>query len=217
MQSIDGIAGEALEQPVGEHGVGTAAAFLGRLEDQVDGAAEIPVLGEIAGGREQHGGVAVMAAGMHAAGELRGMRQLGQLLQRKTVHVGAQADGALARLIAADHADDAGLADILGDLDAPFAQLVGDELGRAMFLEAELGMGVDVAADRRELGVVRAEPVVELRHDCRSPACGVLLQARLMPVPFAAPTNLIRPIAAKSFCKHGKTAMLQETDGRSEG
>jgi hypothetical protein len=34
-----------------------------------------------------------------------------------------------------------------------------------------------------------------------------------MPLPLAAPLDLIRRIAANSFCEHGKTAMLQETDG----
>ena len=38
-----------------------------------------------------------------------------------------------------------------GDLDAPFAQLGGDDAGRAHFLEARLRMRMDVAADFREL------------------------------------------------------------------
>jgi len=68
VQAVDGIAGEALEQPVLQHRDRTAATFLGRLEDQVQRAAEIGIGGEIAGRAEQHGGVPVMTAGMHPAG-----------------------------------------------------------------------------------------------------------------------------------------------------
>ena len=59
---------EALHHAVLDHLVAAAAAFLGRLEDDRDRAGEIARLGEIFGGAEQHGGVAVMAAGMHHAG-----------------------------------------------------------------------------------------------------------------------------------------------------
>ncbi len=163
VQAVDRIAGEALEQFVGEHGVGAAAAFLGRLEDQVDGAGEVAVLGEIAPGREQHRGMPVMTAGMHPARILRGIGQVRRLIERQAIHIGAQAHGP-ARPVAADHADHAGLADILGDLDTPLTQLVGDELGRTDLFEAEFGMLMDVAADRGEGGVMLVEPGVELRH-----------------------------------------------------
>ena len=59
---------EALEQPLVDHHPPAAAALLGRLEDQVDRAGEVAGLGQIAGGTQQHGGVAVMAAGVHPAG-----------------------------------------------------------------------------------------------------------------------------------------------------
>jgi len=164
MQPVDRIAGEAFEQPVGEHGVGAAAALLRRLEDHDRGAGEIRVLGEIARRAEQHRGVAVMAAGMHLARIGRGIGQPGQLLQRQAVHVGAQADGPLARPLAADHPDHAGPADALGDLDAPVAHVLRDECGRAMLFQPEFRMGVDVAANRREFGMVPIQPGVELRR-----------------------------------------------------
>ena len=63
----DLLAGELLEQPVLDHRLGAAAALLRRLEDEMDGAVEIARRGKVLGGAEQHGGVAVMAAGMHAA------------------------------------------------------------------------------------------------------------------------------------------------------
>src|SRR5205809_924552 len=45
VERIDLIAREALEQPVGQHGAGTAQPLLGRLEDEHDGAVELAGLG----------------------------------------------------------------------------------------------------------------------------------------------------------------------------
>ena len=59
---------ELLEQAVLDHLARAAAAFLGRLEDQVDGAVEVAVLRQMLGGREQHRRVAVVAARVHLAG-----------------------------------------------------------------------------------------------------------------------------------------------------
>ena len=59
---------EALHHAVLDHLVAAAAAFFGRLEDHGHRAGEIARLGEIFRGAEQHGGVAVMAAGVHLAG-----------------------------------------------------------------------------------------------------------------------------------------------------
>ena len=50
-----------------------ADGLLGGLEDDVDGAGEIAGLGEVARRAEQHGGVAVMAAGVHHARRLAGV------------------------------------------------------------------------------------------------------------------------------------------------
>ncbi len=60
---------EAVEQTLGDHPAAAAAVlaaeFLGRLEDQVDRAVEVPGLGQIARGAQQHRRVPVMAAGVH--------------------------------------------------------------------------------------------------------------------------------------------------------
>ena len=164
VQTVDGVAGKAFEQPIGQHGVGAAAPLLRRLEDHDRGAGEIRVLGEVARRTQQHRGVAVMAAGMHLAGIGRGMRHAGQLLQRQAVHVGAQADGALARPLAADHPADAGSADALGHFDAPLPHVLRHERRGAMLFQPEFRMGVDVAANRRERRMVPIQPGVELRR-----------------------------------------------------
>ncbi len=67
-----------------------------------------------------------------------------RLDDRQRVHVGAQADGAVA-LPAADHADHARLGDASDDLvDAELAQQGGDPRGGARQVKAQFGMGVEI-------------------------------------------------------------------------
>ena len=86
--------GNFVEQAVLDHLARAAAAFFGRLEDQVDGAVVVAVLREVLGGGQQHRGVAVVAAGVHLAGVRALVREGVVLGDRQRVHVGAQADGA---------------------------------------------------------------------------------------------------------------------------
>ncbi|MOA54895.1 hypothetical protein D3C78_1785900 [compost metagenome] len=64
------------------------------------GAGKIAGLCEVTRGTKQHGGVAVMSAGMHLAGKFRFIGPVGHLRHGKRIHVGAQADaaGAVANL-----------------------------------------------------------------------------------------------------------------------
>ena len=89
-----GIHRELLEQAVLDHLARAAAALFGRLENQVHRAVKIAVLGQVLRGGQQHGGVAVMAAGVHLAGVLAGVGKGVELLHRQGVHVGPQANGA---------------------------------------------------------------------------------------------------------------------------
>ena len=149
---------EPVHQPVLDHGVGARAALFGRLEDHDRVAGEIARFGEIAGGAQQHRGVAVMAAGVHLAGVFRGIRQIGRLLDRQRIHVGAQPDHldvALAGgLLALDDADDAGLAEAGRDLvAAEFPQTVGHEGRGAMDVIQQFGMLMDFAAPGLNIGL----------------------------------------------------------------
>ena len=67
VHGVDLVGGKTLEQALLHHDLPAAAAFLRGLEDHVGGAVEIARLGEVARRAEQHGGVAVVAAGMHPA------------------------------------------------------------------------------------------------------------------------------------------------------
>ena len=92
VHAVDGVARKPLEQPVLQHRQRTAGAFLGGLEDEIDGAVEIAGLRQVLRGTKQHGGVAVVAAGVHAAGVLADVGDVVDLQHRQRVHVRAQPD-----------------------------------------------------------------------------------------------------------------------------
>src|SRR6266436_3278377 len=111
MQPVELVAGEFRKQPVLDHGAGAAEAFFGRLENEMHGAVEIAGFGEIARGPQQHGGMAIMAAAVEAAGNGRAPFQIGVLFHRQRIHVCAQTDPLAARALALEHADHAGAAE----------------------------------------------------------------------------------------------------------
>ena len=124
----------------------------------MDGAVEVLRLSEVARRAEQHRGVAVVAARVHAAGDRRAVGELVALGDRQRIHVGAQADRAQAAS-AADRANDAGAADAAVGLDAERLEVAGDERGGTVLLEREFGMGMDVATDRGEPRVMGPDAV----------------------------------------------------------
>ena len=96
---------------------------------------------------QQHGDMAIVAAAMETAGHAAGPGQVGLLVDRQRIHVGAQAQRAAAAA-RAQHPDHAGAADAFVHLDPGRAQGFGDAGGGAVFGKAEFGMGVDFAAQR---------------------------------------------------------------------
>jgi hypothetical protein len=157
------VAGEFLEQAVLDHRLAAATAFLRGLEDEVHGALEVAALAQHLGRAEQHRGVAIMAAGMHAARVLRAMLEIVPLVHRQAVHVGSQANS-FQRVALAQGSDQAGLAQPARHLEAPFGELGGDDVGGARLLVGELGMGVDVATDVGDLAL-DLEGTRQDRHD----------------------------------------------------
>ncbi|MFB0490379.1 hypothetical protein ABIE45_002965 [Methylobacterium sp. OAE515] len=151
VQPVDLVAGEALEQPVLQHGPGAAAAFLGRLEHEHRGAVEVAGLGEVAGRADQHRGVPIMAAGVHLAGIGRAVGEVGLLLDGQGVHVGAQADALPVVGTALEQAHHPGAADAAMHLAAEFLEEIGHDAGGAHLLKAELRMGVQIAAQGSQL------------------------------------------------------------------
>ncbi len=68
MQAVDLVNAEALHQPVIDHGLAAGAAFFGGLENDYRRSGKISRFGQILRRPQQHGRVAVMAAGMHLPG-----------------------------------------------------------------------------------------------------------------------------------------------------
>ena len=97
--------------------------------------------------------MAVVAAGVHLAFVLAGVGEGVRFLHGQRVHVGAQADRALAGELAADDADHAGAAQAAIDLDAPFFKLGRDDVGGAELFKSQFGMRVDVAPDAGDIVV----------------------------------------------------------------
>ena len=152
VHAVDGVAVELVEQPFLDHHPRAAEALFGRLEDEMHGAGEVRLGGKMLGRTQQHGGMAVVTAGMHLVGDRRGVVELVLFLQVQRIHVGAQADRLLPRPRALEGADHAGGGEPAMDLDAPRGELVGDDLRGARLLEGSLGMAMDVAADGGQLG-----------------------------------------------------------------
>ncbi len=151
MQAEHRLDRKALEQAILDHHRRPAFRFLGRLEDEHGDAVEIRVVGQVAGGAEQHGGMAVVAAGVHLALVFRVMREFVQFAQRQRVHVGAQANHA-GRGAGAQHADHTGFGDAAMDFQAIAFQLAGHDVGRPVLVEGQFGMGMDVTAQGRQFG-----------------------------------------------------------------
>ena len=126
------------------HDLTAAAVFFGGLEQQRHPAGEFAGFGQILGRTQQHGHMAVMAAGVHLAGDGRGMLGPGQLFDRQRVHIGAQADGRPSPL-PVDDGNNAGLGDAGMDfVHANLAQPVDDEGGGVVAVKGQLGMLVQM-------------------------------------------------------------------------
>ncbi|MNP63541.1 hypothetical protein D3C76_1589500 [compost metagenome] len=93
MQGEQGIAREQLENSFIQHALGTraAVAFFGRLEEQMQSAAPATFAGQLEGRGEEHGGVAVVAAGVHLARRTAGPGLAAVFLDRQGVQLCAQA------------------------------------------------------------------------------------------------------------------------------
>ena len=155
MQAEDRVAGKPLEKPFVDHLSGAGLAhLLGRLEDEVHRAVEIARARKVPGGCKQHRGVPVMTARVHTAIMGGSVRKGIELIQRQGIHIGAQANRALA-LAALEHPDHARARNAPMHLDAPLPQQAGNDLRGAMLVEAKLRVRVDVAPDLDEAARVQ--------------------------------------------------------------
>ena len=122
------------------------ADFLGHLEDELDGTMEfVPVGLKNPGRAQKHGGVAVVAAGVHDAGVYAAIGLTGILLNGQGVNVRPEHDG-LAGLAAGDGTDAAGnpIEELDGNPDG--FQLSFNKTGRLHLVLAQLRVSMEMAA-----------------------------------------------------------------------
>ena len=132
------------------HVLGAAENLLGGLEHELDGALNLVLMGlEQPGGAQQHGGVHIVAAGVHPAVGA-GKRLAGGLLNGQGVHIGAEQNG-LAGVLAAQQHHKSRLAAGNGG-QAHLLQFAFDNGKRIVQVKAGLGMGMKFAAHGDHLG-----------------------------------------------------------------
>ena len=151
VQGVHGVAVKALKQPLFNHQPRAAGVFFGGLKDQVQRARKTPVFGQVLCRHQQHGGVAVVAAGVHHAAVHTGPGVASGFMNGQRVHVSAQAQPLVARAPAqAAHHAGAGQATV--HFITPGRQPLGHQGRGALLVQAELRMAVQVAPQCRELG-----------------------------------------------------------------
>ena len=171
MEPVDPLdlgADEPVEDPVPDEFGRTGAAFFGRLEDQGHRIGSVLELGEDVRCSEEDGRVSVVTARMHDPVSGGFVVEIGTLLDRERVDVRAERDtgsGVVGggREVRDDPGAGSGfLPPDVGDvLDPEVFELTADDGGRAFFSEADLGVCVEVVADRAGLVDDRRDPVRE--------------------------------------------------------
>ena len=153
--------------------------LLARLEHEFDGAGQlVAVTVQQVHRLDQHCGMRVMPAGMHAAGDFAGKVEPGLLRHRQCVHVAAQQDGAAGlrpRLSAGQRDDEPRGRRSAGNFHIETLQSLEHRRGRARQVEPQLRFGVNAPAQRhggRQQLARLVEKTVQFGHDrlslCRS-------------------------------------------------
>lgn len=126
--------------------------ILAGLKDQLDGAGEpVTEVAQRPGRAQQHGGMQVVAAGVHLALVLAGEGHAALLVDGQGVDVGAERHALAGAFLAVDQRHHGGGQGLLDLVHAHLLQLRADEGRGAYLLHARLGVGMDVAADGHQL------------------------------------------------------------------
>ena len=151
--------GNIVEHTLTDHQGGSAGDFLRRLKKQFHRAGKLrDIFLQHPGHATEHGGVAVVTAGMHAAGNLRSIRQPGFLPDRKRVDIRPQRHRA--GPVALDRGDEPGALRVTAlHGDATGLEKLRHAPGRPLLLEADLGMRVQFATQRDEFREVAGDGV----------------------------------------------------------
>ena len=209
VHAVDLLDAKTVHQPVLDHRRRACPALFGRLEDHDRVAGKVAGLGEITGRAEQHRSMPVMTAGVHLAGRLGGVGQIGLFLDRQRIHVGAQADhldvAVAGGFFALDDADDTGLAEARCDLiAAEFPQPVSHECRSAVNVVQKFGMLMDIPAPGLNVGLQIGDAVDD-GHEFRS---GLVVLSSV-----ACPPRSAQPSAAQPPSTDGASPPKTGTPG----
>ena len=145
--------GKALEQTLLDHYPRAAVGFLRGLKDEDHRADEVAATREFCRRAQQHGGVAVMAASVHAAFVPRAVREPVLLDDGQGVQIGAQADAARSAsfvVAIAQHAHHARARQATMHFQTQGLQVAGHHIAAAMLREGQFRMRVQVVAQGDE-------------------------------------------------------------------
>ena len=168
VHSVNALHRKAFEQAFIDHDLSAAGPFFRRLENEIGSAGEITRRRKVFRGTQQHCHMAVVAAGVHLSGHLGAVGDIGLFLHGQGVHVGTQTDGTLAVAVAFQHADDTGPGKAAHDLDTEFLQVARHKVRGPMFLERDLGVGMDIPPPGDHV-LVKCVDILRLFHK-RSPS-----------------------------------------------
>src|SRR5205823_6834457 len=92
----------------------------------------------------------------------RAVGEVGGLLDRQRIHIGPEADRA-GRSAGPQPADDPGAANAAKNLTAELREPLRNHFGSPLLLEAELGMGMDIAPPARQI-IMKFHNALDDRH-----------------------------------------------------
>src|SRR5579883_2387257 len=154
----------AVQRSISEHQTGAAYAiaiggFLSRLKNNPDASVRRRPVGKQSGGAKSAGGVHVMAACMHHLFVFRTIGNIVAFLNRQRIHVRPYRDGLCSFANINDHAC---LSDTGFWRQTEALQFLCNVCSCSCFLEAELRVGVDMAAVADDLRLDQAGALEEL-------------------------------------------------------
>ena len=162
VQPVDFGNRKALHQPRIAHHLGAPAPFLCGLEDDRHGAVKRARFTQGLGGGEKHGHMPVMPTAMHPPRHGAGMGQARGLMHWQRIHIGAQADAAAWTVASMDQPHNAGHTDpLLDQITTKGAQLFGHNRSRAVAVEPQFGMGVEIAPPGSVVRQARGKTVAD--------------------------------------------------------
>ncbi len=138
--------GDVVEHAGLHEGLGTGTLFLGGLEDQADASGQIAFTRQKLGRAQEYAGVPIVATSVHDAVVGRSERQPGLLLNGQGIDVGPQGHGR--KGIGAGQIGNHPRSHQTPMGDSQLVQRRADALGSPVLLPAQLGILMQVAADR---------------------------------------------------------------------